>query len=787
MGLNLAVLRDMDSFRGRAVISHPTTQQEPGHVSRPLLVLLVLGVALGLSSCAPSASEIMVVVDTTFVVPAELSHVRITYAEPSGRVEGVDVELRGDPEQLPLTMLIFHGSGALGPVDITVEGFDAPPCGPLEDGADPACAARIVERRVQTEFVAGQTMALAIPLLRQCGFDWCDGRPSCSQAGCDGNIGLVPWPASIRTPACPSGFEDCDSAIGCEQSLTNDEHCGGCDSPCVGGEVCRVVDEGDGMERIECREPCPAGQQWCGACVDVQSDNRHCGRCDSPCTVDQGTGQCTNGICVAMCAAGARECVRDGAQLCRTPDDPEFCGASCESCPGIGAPEQVVTCPDGLGCAYQCDSGFADCDGDVSNGCEASVDADVNHCGGCGMACAPGIGCDNGYCEDQIVEIAAGDYHTCIRLQGGEVRCWGDNTHGQVGASASPVPRGVTAVTLGMGRVAQRFPGQYLAAGGAHTCVIDDMQNLWCWGRNDRGQLGKDGDTASPRSTPDLVDNPPGGSGNWVGIAAGELHTCGIERPARVSCFGDNATLQLGREDSSVSMRALPMQVPGMDAPFEWLALGSSHSCVVNDGVVRCWGNNRTGQVLGIDPTPAETNDPREPPIGATVTQIASTDSHTLAVTSGAAVCWGAQSEVQCSWPSPLTQLPPPATAGPYRVRQSRGAVVAAGEGHSCELSRLPGGDEVSGVSCWGDHRFGGPIADFPTEVLAADGSSFADAILIAAGRNHTCAVLEHSSVNENPVVCWGMNDRRQLGVDAPSPQHVPVRPDLATGPMIMP
>ena len=44
-----------------------------------------------------------------------------------------------------------------------------------------------------------------------------------------------------------------------------------------------------------------------------------------------------------------------------------------------------------------CAAGFADCDANPANGCEASTLTSAEHCGGCGMACASGV-CAAGRC-----------------------------------------------------------------------------------------------------------------------------------------------------------------------------------------------------------------------------------------------------------------------------------------------------------------------------------------------------------------------------------------------------
>jgi alpha-tubulin suppressor-like RCC1 family protein len=95
-----------------------------------------------------------------------------------------------------------------------------------------------------------------------------------------------------------------------------------------------------------------------------------------------------------------------------------------------------------------------------------------------------------------VFQIAGGDHHYCILVDDGAVRCWGDNTFGQLGdgtrtASAVPVP------------VLGTWNSYALAAGGDHSCVANRDGTLKCWGRNDFGQLG-DG-TQEDRSLPIIL------------------------------------------------------------------------------------------------------------------------------------------------------------------------------------------------------------------------------------------------------------------------------------------
>ncbi len=152
-------------------------------------------------------------------------------------------------------------------------------------------------------------------------------------------------------------------------------------------------------------------------------------------------------------------------------------------------------------------------------------------------------------------QVSTGVNHTCALISGGRVKCWGDNTYGQLGtgnttASSKPVS------VIGLTR-----PVSEITAGGYHSCARLDTGAIYCWGRGTKGQLGNA--TAENKLTPTAVDREGGirfanvrlakGSGHstFYGtvvatpVRNGKLSTqCRTNAKLTVSVFQDGATVQ---------------------------------------------------------------------------------------------------------------------------------------------------------------------------------------------------------------------------------------------------
>jgi len=204
----------------------------------------------------------------------------------------------------------------------------------------------------------------------------------------------------------------------------------------------------------------------------------------------------------------------------------------------------------------------------------------------------------------RTLALVAGAYHTCALVgeeDSGSVLCWGDDRFGALGEGEPGEMRTeAEPVSLEGGASA-------IAAGPHHTCALLTDGRVFCWGRDESGELG-DGLRRSS-ATPVLVELPfapvslvAGGSVALSADAAGELHagtgvgrTCAVSEDGQAMCWGDNAAGQLG--DGTTIDRFVPTPVAG-DVFFLSVVPGGDATCGLSDtDTLLCWGDGASGQI----------------------------------------------------------------------------------------------------------------------------------------------------------------------------------------------
>lgn len=359
--------------------------------------------------------------------------------------------------------------------------------------------------------------------------------------------------------------------------------------------------------------------------------------------------------------------------------------------------------------------------------------------------------------SDPIVKVAAGQLHTCALAADGDLYCWGTNNRGQLGNGTLDSSRTPLRVAGTPGDAAD------LGAGADHACAIFKSGAVYCWGSNRARQLGLDapGIATVPRFIqPAATANGAAPVNGIPAITGGRYHTCLITPNRGVQCWGRNSDGQLG--DGTQLPHTRPVNVTDLASGVTALALGAEHSCAIQNGSVKCWGSNQFGQ-LGDGTTTERLIPTAVTGVAGTVATLVAGNSHTCAlVQPGGVNCWGANSAGQ------LGDGTTTASSFPVDVAGLSNGVVAltAGAEHTCAL--LQGG----GVKCWGANS-AGQLGDSSQNNRTTPGDVIgltSGVVAIAAGAAHSCAVTETGGVQ-----CWGANNDGQVGDGSSVNQVQPV------------
>ncbi|MEE3277441.1 MAG: hypothetical protein VX216_02815, partial [Candidatus Thermoplasmatota archaeon] len=239
------------------------------------------------------------------------------------------------------------------------------------------------------------------------------------------------------------------------------------------------------------------------------------------------------------------------------------------------------------------------------------------------------------------IEISAGFHHTCSIMDDFSLSCWGDNAWGQVGNNASGEFPLDSSEDVGYPTHIPLPPGRTAVAvslGGYNSCAILDNGSGMCWGLNDVGQVG-DG-TYDNRSAPTLVTAIPANR-TLAAIAVSTQSTCGILDDGSVRCWGNNSWGQFGDGTSGgISTSGSYTSLPAGRTAIS-LDVGRRHGCaILDDNSAWCWGANHDGQ-LG-DNTTTSSDVPVAVAGNHSFSAISAGYHHTCGITTNGSVhCWG--------------------------------------------------------------------------------------------------------------------------------------------------
>jgi alpha-tubulin suppressor-like RCC1 family protein len=226
-----------------------------------------------------------------------------------------------------------------------------------------------------------------------------------------------------------------------------------------------------------------------------------------------------------------------------------------------------------------------------------------------------------------VSAISAGGFYTCaLMTQTGGVKCWGENSFGNLGNNTfteSNVP--VDVWELESGVIA-------ISAGYAHACAVTVAGGAKCWGYNGNGGLGNGSSDYMSQVPVDVAGLAAGVSF----ISAGTDHTCAVTQAGAVKCWGDNTYGELG--DGTTTGSLVPVDVPDLASGVSALSAGTDHTCALTQaGGIKCWGADEADDMSHI---PVDVNGLAD---GVSALTVGHYHACVL-LQSGGGKCWGSNS-----------------------------------------------------------------------------------------------------------------------------------------------
>jgi alpha-tubulin suppressor-like RCC1 family protein len=482
-----------------------------------------------------------------------------------------------------------------------------------------------------------------------------------------------------------------------------------------------------------------------GHCVDGYCCDDVCTDPCEACDVDNNHGSCTP---VTGTPHGARACAGDQTGPC---------AGSCDGTDATQCQYPTAACS-----APSCTGGIATLAKLCSGGSCPSAAPQTQKCT---------LNCLGNVCLG-VQQVAAGYSFACALLTDGTVRCFGDNTTGQIGQGAAT---DATAKFL----TPQQVPGlanvQMLAATSSAICALGADHTIQCWGSNTSGELGRGGSpdlTLTKHSTPAAVVGI--NDATFIGGASGG-HFCAVVTGGALKCWGNGASYQLGQGVSTTSSTPVSVCAPGSTAlpcttasGASYVAGGDNFTCAIFPfaaNAVACWGDNSFAQV-GRTATPTPSPFPVLMMPSFSATQLAAGNAMGCAASGGQAKCWGSNTADRLGAATMQIKVVPPlsvCTAADCSTTLMNVQKVTTYDESCCALA---GG----AVKCWGSNT-GGQLGDGTTATAkASQGYAATTAIssgvvdITAGGQSHYAIVSDRA---DRYLLGWGTDGNGELGNDA--------------------
>jgi alpha-tubulin suppressor-like RCC1 family protein len=300
-----------------------------------------------------------------------------------------------------------------------------------------------------------------------------------------------------------------------------------------------------------------------------------------------------------------------------------------------------------------------------------------------------------------VVATAAGARFTLALTASGQLYSFGSNQYGQLGVAAgsgapgaNPTPRLVT-LPGAVGRIAQ------LAAGSTHSLVLTSTGELYTFGGNQFGQLGRAANlgTEAANRTPERI-GVPGASGQVVQIAAADEQSLALTSTGQLFAFGGNRYGELGNATNAGTQipnpTPTPVVLPGASGQVMQIAAGVEQSlALTSTGQLYTFGGNRYGELGRAANTETPAPNPTPAPVSlptatGPVRSIAAGAFHSLALTaSGLIYAFGRNTDGQLGNGAGVGSEKANATPVPVSLPGASAPAIglAAGSAHSLAIT----------------------------------------------------------------------------------------------------
>lgn len=164
----------------------------------------------------------------------------------------------------------------------------------------------------------------------------------------------------------------------------------------------------------------------------------------------------------------------------------------------------------------------------------------------------------------KFTKVAVGNGATCGITTDNAAYCWGQNSLGQLGSDTGGCPTQFAPNALCPSAVPARVSGGQAFADVAlksrFACALTASGAAYCWGDNHFGQLGNGTTSTTPVSTPVAVS----GGLSFATITVGEVFACGAVADGTIYCWGSNNRGQVGQSSTSTPFYTTPQRVNGI-------------------------------------------------------------------------------------------------------------------------------------------------------------------------------------------------------------------------------